>query len=427
MAGNQSLREYYKFVVFGFGNGFGGSVWGALTYYFGIPIAFLTFLNASAFQIGLVTAIFWAGFAIPQVWAAYATETYTIKKKFMAKVLILSSITWLIMGVYILMTGAVNAGLSAWLFLALYVWACALIGMFIPGQFTLLFKIIPTERLGNLLGILFAIQFGALVVSGPVISKINAAFPAPTNFAVLFLATFVISLLISLILLAIKEPEGEKVEGSPSFGAYLGKFMDVVKTDKTLTKFIFGKWLMSGHYVMLAFILAFLIKERGFDPGQTGWFTAMHGLGMFIGGFTITKIADMYGPKQMLITSHVIAVIYTLMIWLIPNASPMLLFVTFAITGLAQISDNVGYSNMCLICCPTLDKSTYVAVTNVGVNILTVPLPMIFGKLMDMGIMTFNSTFGITICMMVVAIIYVAIFVDNPKAFIEMKAAQKTA
>ncbi len=110
----------------------------------------------------------------------------------------------------------------------------------------------------------------------------------------------------------------------------------------------------------------------------------MHGLGMFIGGFTITKIADMYGPKQMLITSHIIAVIYTLMIWLIPNASPMLLFVTFAITGLAQISDNVGYSNMCLICCPTLDKSTYVAVTNVGVNILTVPLPMIFGKLMDM-------------------------------------------
>ncbi len=41
--------------------------------------------------------------------------------------------------------------------------------------------------------------------------------------------------------------------------------------------------------------------------------------------------------------------------------------------------------------------------------------------------MTYNSTFGITICMMIAAIIYVVIFVDNPKAFIEMKAAQKTA
>ena len=119
MADNRSLKEYYKFDVFGFGNGLGGTVWGALTYYFGVPIAFLTFLKASSFQIGLVTAIFWAGFALPQVWAAYATETLTIKKKFMAKVLLLSNITWLIMGVYIFMTKAENVAVTAWLFLLL--------------------------------------------------------------------------------------------------------------------------------------------------------------------------------------------------------------------------------------------------------------------------------------------------------------------
>lgn len=425
MADNRSLKEYYKFDVFGFGNGLGGTVWGALTYYFGVPIAFLTFLKASSFQIGLVTAIFWAGFALPQVWAAYATETLTIKKKFMAKVLLLSNITWLIMGVYIFMTKAANTAVTAWLFLLLYVWACALIGAFIPGQFTLLFKIIPTKRLGQLLGILFAIQFGGLVVAGPIINKINTGFLAPNNFAILFLLTFVITIIISFILLSIKEPEGEKTQGSPSFGAYIRKCLDVVKTDKILTKFIIGKWLMSGHYVMLAFMLAYLINERGFDPAKIGWFTSLHGLGMFIGGFTITRIADKYGPKQMLITSHIIAIIYTVIVWLIPTASPLLILAAFAITGLTQVSDNVGYSNMCLLCCPTLDKSTYVAVTNVGVNMLTVPLPMIFGKLMDMGVLSYSSTFTITLCMMVAAIIYVAIVVENPKAFVEMKAAAK--
>ena len=422
MADNRSLKEYYKFDVFGFGNGLGGTVWGALTYYFGVPIAFLTFLKASSFQIGLVTAIFWAGFALPQVWAAYATETLTIKKKFMVKVLLLSNITWLIMGVYIFMTKAENAAVSAWLFLLLYVWACALIGTFIPGQFTLLFKIIPTERLGQLLGILFAIQFGGLVVAGPIINKINTGFLAPNNFAILFLLTFVITIIISFILLSINEPEGEKAKGAPSFGAYIGKCLDVVKTDKILTKFIIGKWLMSGHYVMLAFMLAYLINERGFDPAKIGWFTSLHGLGMFIGGFTITRIADKYGPKQMLITSHIIAIIYTVIVWLIPTASPLLILVAFAITGLTQVSDNVGYSNMCLLCCPTLDKSTYVAVTNVGVNVLTVPLPMIFGKLMDMGVLNYNGTFTITLCMMVAAIIYVTIVVENPKAYVAMKA-----
>ncbi len=79
MAGNQSLREFYKFVVFGFGNGFRGSVGGRDLLLRRADRVFDVF-DASAFQIGLVTAIFWAGFAIPQVWAAYATETYTIKR-----------------------------------------------------------------------------------------------------------------------------------------------------------------------------------------------------------------------------------------------------------------------------------------------------------------------------------------------------------
>lgn len=422
----QSLREYYKFDVFATGNGFGGTIWGSLTYYFGIPIAFLTFLKASSFQIGLITALFWAGFAVPQVWAAYATETYKIKKSFMAKVLLLSNLSWLIMGVYILMAKDANPVTMSWIFLLLFAWAAAVVGMFIPGQFSLIFKITPSERLGQLLGILFAVQFLGLAAGGPVINKVNAMFPQPTNFAVLFLLTFVITLIITFILLSINEPEGEEMKGSPSFGAYIGKCMDVVRTDHVLTKFIIGKWLMSGHYLMLAFMLAYLINERGFDPAKTGWFSSLHGLGLFIGGFTITRIADKYGPKQMLITSHIIAIIYTVIVWLIPTTSPLVILAAFAITGLAQVSDNVGYSNMCMFCCPTLDKSTYVAVTNVGVNILVVPLPMIVGKLMDMGVLSYTTTFGLTLALMIAAVIYVTFVVENPKAFLDMKAAAKS-
>lgn len=423
MANGQSLKEFYKFNVFAFGNGFGGSVWGGLTYFIGIPVAYLTFLNASSMQIGLITAIFWAGFAVPQVWAAYVTETQTIKKNFMAKVLILSSFAWLILGIYIFVTNATNTSLSIWLFLALFAWACMLTGMFIPGQFSLLFKIIPSERLGRLLGVLFAIQFGGIALAGPVAALISNRFPEPTNYAVIFIATFLISLVISLIILSLKEPEGDKIEGAPSFGAYIGKCLNVVKTDKTLTKFLIGKWLMSGHYVMLAFMLAYLINERGFDPGKAGWFLFLHGIGLFIGGFTITKIADIYGPKQMLLTSHLIAMVYTLMAWLLPGMSPVVVLIAFVLTGLTQVSDNVGYSNMCLLSCPTIDKSTYVAVTNVGVNIFVVPLPIVLGLLMDKGILNYNSVFGIVIVMMVAAIIYNLTVMENPKAFIEMKEA----
>ncbi len=424
MGNNTNLKEFYKYNVFVFLSGFGGPTWGAFTYFFAIPVVYLTFLDASKMQIGLITAIFWAGFSVPQVWAAYASETKTIKKTFMAAVILLAGIAWIILGLYIMLTKSANTGLSIWMFLIFFAWSCSLTGMYMPANFSLLFKIIPTERLGQFLGIIFAIEFGAFILAGPVITKIGTAFGEPMNYALLFLLTFITSVLCAIVLLSIKEPEGEVVEGSRSFGAYLVKCVNVIKTDKTLKKFIIGKWIMSGHYVMLAFLLAYRISERGFDPMKSGLFNSFHAIGLIIGGFTLTKIADIYGPKYMLMTSHIIAIIYTIIAWLIPSPASWIIFAAFILTGLTQISDNVGYTNMCLLCCPTEDKSTYVAVTNVGVNIFTVPLPIIIGLLMDKGLLNYNRTFTLVVVMMAVSIIYILTVMENPKSFIEMKAAK---
>jgi len=425
MNNNQSLREYWKLNLFTAFFGFGGSVWGGLTYFIGIPVAYLTFLKASSMQIGLITAIFWACFAVPQVWAAYTSEAKLIKKYFLAVVWVLSSITWLILGVYILITKTSNASLSIWLFLLLFAWACSLTGMYWPPVFSMLFKIIPTSKLGQLIGLWMAVQYGAIFLSGPFIKKVNTIFEQPTNFAVLFILTFIITVSSAIILLWIKEPEGEELKASPDFGSYLKKCGNIIKTDKHFTKFIIGKWLMTGHYIMLAFLLAYLIKERGFNLSDAGWLPSLNGLGLCIGGLTIVKIADVYGPKYMLLTSHILAVMYTTVAWLVPSTSPIIIYAAFIVTGLAQISDNIGYSNMTMLLCPTLDKSTYGAVVNVGVNMFTVPLPIIFGILMDKGILSYNGTFTIAFIMMIVAIIYILTVIENPKAFIEMKAAAK--
>ena len=423
---NQSLREYWKFNVFTVFFGFGGSVWGGLTYFIGIPVAYLTYLKASSMQIGLITAIFWAGFALPQVWAAYVSEAKTIKKNFLAAVWVLSSITWLMLGVYIFVTKASNNVLSIWVFLILFAWACSLTGMYWPAVFSMLFKIIPTPKLGQLIGIWMSVQYGALFLSGPFIKMVNNNFDEPLNYAVLFLLTFIITVSSTFVLLWVKEPEGEEMKASPSFGVYVKKCLNIIKTDKPFTRFIIGKWLMTGHYIMLAFLLVYLIEERGFDLLNSGWFSSLNGLGLFIGGLTIVKIADIYGPKYMLLTSHILVMIYTGIAWLVPSSGTGILYAAFIITGLAQISDNIGYSNMTMLLCPTLDKSTYGAVVNVGVNMLTVPLPIIFGKLMDVGILTYNGTFTIAFIMMCAAIIYILTVIKNPKAFLEMKAAAQS-
>ena len=180
---------------------------------------------------------------------------------------------------------------------------------------------------------------------------------------------------------------------------------------------------MSGHYVVMAFLFYFFLQERGLESAYSAWPSSLNGLGLFIGGWTITRIADVYGPKYMLITSQIIAISYTLIAWLIPSSGIFVFIAAFIITGLAQISDNVGYTNMTLFCCPTEDKSAYVAAVNIGIILPMVFLPLIMGKLMDWGILGFNGIFGISIIMMLAAIIYILTMIENPKAYVEMKTS----
>ncbi|MFC1541316.1 MFS transporter [Candidatus Latescibacterota bacterium] len=423
MPDNRGLSEYYKYLVFAFIFGFGGSVWGGLTYYLGQPVAYLNFLKASPVQIGAVSTIFWAGFAFPQVWAAYKSESFAIKKNFFAWSIVISSFGFLIAGIHILLTGAANSAASIWIFLLCYTWACIVCGMYIPANFALLFKIIPTERLGQLLGRMFAVQFGGTFVSIFAVTIIANLFGEPTRYAVLFIITFLMTIIAGYIIVTLKEPEGEVVQGSPSLSSYIGKLFTIFKTDTLFTKFIFGKWLMSGHYIMQAFLLTFLLQERGFNPDNSGWFTSFNGLGLMIGGFTITKIADSYGPKYMLITSQIMAIIYTLVVWLIPSINPVFVVGAFIFTGLAQISDNVGYSNMTMFCCPTEDKTTYVAAVNIGIILPMVLLPIVIGKFIGAGVFGFNGAFAISVAMMAAAILYIIMVVENPKSFVDMKAS----
>jgi hypothetical protein len=51
-------------------------------------------------------------------------------------------------------------------------------------------------------------------------------------------------------------------------------------------------------------------------------------------------------------------------------------------------------------------------------------LPIFFGKLMDLSVIRFQGVFGIAICMMVTAILYLVFVLDNPPAFNAMKGRE---
>ncbi len=178
------------------------------------------------------------------------------------------------------------------------------------------------------------------------------------------------------------------------------------------------------HNVMMGvFLLAYFIQERGFMRENAIWFSALYGLGLAIGGSTITRIADKFGPKYMMATAQTFAIVYTLIAWFAPHGSTAIAFAAFTLTGFAQISDNVGYTNMCLLCCPTPDKSTYSRLRTWGYFVHGAHAHVV-GKIMDLKISpsrhfhpyTLHDGDRHTLSRVVL---------DNPKSTPDMKAAKK--
>ncbi len=66
--------NFAKANMYQFLRGIGGPVWGSCAAYYGPLMALLGFLGASEFYNGVVHALFWLGFILPQGPAAYYSE-----------------------------------------------------------------------------------------------------------------------------------------------------------------------------------------------------------------------------------------------------------------------------------------------------------------------------------------------------------------
>lgn len=440
--------NYAKANVYNFFNGFGGPVWGAFAAYYGPLMALLVSLGASAFYNGVVNALFWLGFILTQVPAAYYSERMRFKKKAMAVIFLIAGACMLLFGLLLLMTGGGNLKLMLGAFIVCYGLATIISGSATPLVFTLLFKIIPPPKLGSWLGIYFMIASVGGILGGFVVNRI-ITIGYPVAYEVLFIGTFVFSVAMAVAVWLIHEPEGELAPQKENFTVYLGHLLNILKSDKNLVRFFFGMWLAVGHYIVLTFYSTYAVKEVGIAQAETGTFVSMNLIGwtlaslgplfivliplgwiMKLAGSKLTVpsnifsagwIADKYGPKQTLIAFQAVAFVGVVLVLFAKSA--LLFYFVWIFAGFAQICNNIGYSNMGLLSCPIQDKSSYIGLVNFSVFPFVVVMPLIVGALIGKGILTYTGTFVISMALMVITMVYFAFFVDNPAEFKRMKAA----
>lgn len=441
--------NFAKLNIYTFFAGSGGPVWGSFTAYYGPLMALLVCLGASAFYNGVVNALFWLGFILTQIPAAYYSERLRFKKKATGVIFILAGACTLLFGLFLLFTGGGNLKLMLGAFIVCYGLTTIISGAATPLIFTIIFKIVPPPKLGSWLGVYFMVTAVGGILGGFVVSRI-IPLGYPVAYEVLFIATFVFAVFMAVAVWMVNEPEGELAPRKENFGVYMGHLLNILKSDKNLVRFFIGMWLAVGHYIVLTFYSAYAVKEIGIAQAETGNFVSMNLIGYTLASLGpfffvlfplswIMKlrgsklpfqsnilsagwIADKYGPRQTLILFQIIALIGVVLVLFAKSA--FLFYFVWVFAGFAQICNNIGYSNMGLLSCPIQDKSSYIGLVNVSVFPFVVVVPMIIGALIEKGFLTYIGSFVISMVLMVITMLYFVFFVDNPAEFKRMKAGK---
>ena len=454
------MANYIKFLANNGFIGIGGMPIGALLAYYGVMTVFMTSLGYGSIAISVVNAIFYLGFALSQVPSAYFLESKTIKKTWMGILQLSASGTFLVFGLILTLIGDGNSLIIILLFVVFYSMGTSIGGSAIPTQFALFNKIVPPEKLGKLLGIMFVVNSLAGMFGGWIVSRVFSLWPVDranpdfslTAFKVLFIASFLFVLAAAVVIWTVREQEGEKIPKKENFPAYVSHTMGFLKQDANLARFLVGKNLMFGQYAAKLFYATYAISNLGVPAKYAGLFISFFLGGFCTAGLTLARLADRYGPKFMLILSQVLAFL-SLMCAIFSEttaslANPLFLgvssllnialepmgmglvfetgyhnvfYIVFFLAGLSAICDNIGYSNMAFQSCPSDDKTTYVGLVNLFAFILPVIMPFVFGGLEKAGALTIRAVFVINAFVMIAAIAWLYSMVDNPAGFTKLK------
>ena len=107
MEKNGYIQNFIKFLINGGLIGIGGMPIGSLLAYYSVMTVLVSSLGYGSIGIAVVNAVFYLGFALPQIPAAYFLESKTIKKHWMGILQLSASSCFLLFG--IIMIFKINA------------------------------------------------------------------------------------------------------------------------------------------------------------------------------------------------------------------------------------------------------------------------------------------------------------------------------
>ncbi|MFA5833408.1 MAG: MFS transporter [Bacteroidota bacterium] len=262
-----------------------------------LPI-FIKELGGSPLSIGSVQVLWTIGQNIPSVFIAHYIQRRIFFKSPMVFWGLLHRIMLLVCGVAaFFLVGKVNPEIAVPLFLLLIFLIPTIGGFSGLPWFQVFTKTVPVKLRGRLMGIRQLIGSAAGAIGGSLVSLILYAVVFPTNYALLFFAAFLFTMISFYYLVRIVEQPSVIDDKGGIRLNIISNAKRIIRSDKNFRNFLFADAFMLMSIASASFYSVYAVEKFSLPPSYAGTFTAIVMLTNVVANILFGIIADTYGHK----------------------------------------------------------------------------------------------------------------------------------
>ena len=327
-----------------------------------LPV-FVKNIGGTNVSVGLIPVIWMMGINFPQIFFARYVQKFPYKKSLMLKTGLIQRLPWAFLAIatFFFMTDAPVA-VSLLLFFTFFTMA-ALSGSFnLPVWFDLITKITPVKVRGRLFAIRSLIGAVLGIIGGWVVLRVLDMVAFPANFAILFMAAFVLMMISFGFLVTLREEEPNQPKQNVKLKEYYRNLPVILKTHINYRNFLIADALFITSITATAFFTVHAIDKFMLSDAYAGTFTMIMMMSMIAGSLLLGYMADMLGHRiNIIIASTAIFVACLIALFVTHVYLYYFVFVLSAMTlSIMMISRLPIIAEMC----SDDERPTYVALTN---------------------------------------------------------------
>lgn len=378
-----------------------------------IMTVFTATLTDSPFIIGLVPAILWTTWYLPQLFFTGIVSRQRMKLPFTLKMGVVERIPYIFMPILALLIPHITKQTAIALLLGLMVLR-GLGGGFsaLPWQ-ELMATIIPLSHRGRFWGASRVFVQAMGVIGSTIAAVVLGRFMYPYNYAIAFSIAIVAQWISFYLIAKTREPEPEHWQEPAATQKMLDfpMFRQILKRDKNFVLYMVARSISFLGGTATTFLAVYGIRRFGLGDSQAAVFSGIIFFTGIVGYAYLGGLTDKIGPKRIVVFSLICLAASLTLTVLSPNI--WVFYAVFILQGIYGAALNMGDMMLVMELGEESLRPTYLGLARTMTGVVLIVVSVSGGLIVEK--LGFNFMFWLATAMTLVSVVLFSMVKDRPR------------